>query len=206
MSRGSLGVTAAALAAALLAGGGCRRQAPVAARAPEGGPPWVTAGGPMTPFVCPGIPRPPVKPAAAAGLPDDAAVAGVVVGGKARAYLLSAMTAMTGHVVNDVVGDTPVTVTYDDHSDCVRGYTADTLGRPLSVGLGGWAGKMMLKTKDGFYWQDTAEATNPHVHPPFPYKPLPLERATWKAWREAHPDTEVYTEIPPPRDPDAGRP
>src|SRR5262249_58636248 len=115
---------------------------------PAAAPPGVGSGGTPTPFVWRGIRPPPVQAAAAAQLPDDAPVAGVVAGGQARAYLLTAMTGLTAHVVNDLVGGTPVTVTYCDRTDCLCGFTADTPGQPLEVNVGGWAGKLMLKGGD----------------------------------------------------------
>lgn len=208
MTRGSaviiLGAVAAALTVAVIVGPGGRKQA--AQTAPSTGPnPGPPNGDPSkggygmfsTPFIWPGIRCPPVQPAAAVKLDDDAPVAGVVVRGKARAYLLKTMSKMTGHVVNDLVGDTPVTVTYCDKSDCVCGFTADTPGKPLDVYLGGFGGKLMLKVGNTFYWQDTTEPTHNNNPQPFPYQKLALEKTTWKKWRAAHPDTEVYTEMPP---------
>jgi hypothetical protein len=147
-----------------------------------------------TPFVVPGLRRPPTRPAALAGLADDSPVIGVLAGGRPRAYLLGAMTQRAHHVVDDVVGETPVTVTYCDQADCVRVFTADTPGKPLPIDLGGWDGKAMLLRVDGvFYRQDTGKGHSSGGLRDFPYAPLPFERTTWGVWKEAHPDTDVFT-------------
>src|SRR5262245_54789227 len=117
------------LAIVSLPGVGCER--------PRSKAPVVTPARPATPFIMPGVIRPPVQPAAAAQLPDDAPVVGVLAGDTPRAYLVSALSKMTQHVINDVLADTPVTVTYCDRTDCVRVYTADTPGAPLAIDLGG---------------------------------------------------------------------
>src|SRR5438105_7303951 len=91
-----------------------------------------------TPFIVPGIDRPAAVPADEADLDANTEVIGVVVGGKARAYVLAALRGPMHHVVNDVLGADPVTVTYSDRADCVRVFTGPAAGRPLDFGLGGW--------------------------------------------------------------------
>jgi hypothetical protein len=147
-----------------------------------------------TPFVVPGLQRPPARPAALAALPDDAPVVGVMVQGRPRAYLLEAMSKRSNHVLDDVLGETPVTVTYCDQADCVRVFTANTPGVPLPIDLGGWDGDAMLLRVDGvFYRQDTGKSKLDGDRGNFPYAPLPFERTTWGAWKAAHPDTDVFT-------------
>jgi hypothetical protein len=125
---------------------------------------------------------------------DDAAVVGVLVGGRPRAYLLPALKSINQHVVNDLVAGTPVTVAYCDRSDCVRAYTADTPGVPLSVAVGGWDGKvMLLRVGTTFYRHDSGKAIHPGAKEELPYRPLAFERTSWAAWRKAHPDTDVVT-------------
>jgi len=146
-----------------------------------------------TPFITPGARCPPARPAAAVDVPDDAPVVGVVVESKARAYLLTAMKRINYYVINDLVGDCPVTVTYCDKSDCVCAFTDDTRGTPLAMDLGGWSsGKMVVRVQSTFYWQDSGVTLNPDDLKAIPYAPLPHERATWKAWKQAHPETDVF--------------
>src|SRR5262245_29300272 len=51
-------------------------------------------------------------PAEAAKLPDDAPVVGVIAGSRPRAYALGAFAEVDRHVMNDVLGGTPVTVAH----------------------------------------------------------------------------------------------
>jgi hypothetical protein len=168
--------------------------------APEPGPPTpgtAPAGGgsaPMlpTPMISPGRNCPPVYTAEDADLPDDAWVVGVVVEGEARAYLLEALSPMMSHVVNDVVADIPVTVTYCDRTDGVRTFTGDADGGPLDVWQGGYFDGLLLRAGNSFYQQGTLTSITPNAAP-FPYEPLSHEETTWKAWKEAYPDTDVFT-------------
>jgi hypothetical protein len=140
----------------------------------------------------PGVRQPATRAAAEAGLPDDAEVVGVEVGGRARAYLVRAMKRPTHHVLNDLLGRVPVSVTYCDLRDCVRVYTGGEQGTPLGLDVGGWRGRLILHTRGGFYTQESGTVVAPGADEPFPYTELPHRRTTWKAWREAHPDTDVY--------------
>jgi hypothetical protein len=143
-------------------------------------------------MMLPGIDQPPAVSVAEAKVPDEAIVIGVSVAGKHRAYLLGAFVAVTQHVVNDLVGDVPVTVTVFPKTDCVKLFTSKERGAPLDVGLGGFYGKMLLRIGREFYFQDTGESFPPELNRSFPYPNLPFERMTWKAWRTAHPDTDIY--------------
>jgi hypothetical protein len=142
-----------------------------------------------TPFILPGIDQPPTVPADAAEIGDEMEVIGVTCNGRHRAYLISALSAVRSHVVNDVLGDQALTVTFcnrTDHSRCVGGDGAV----PLDLSLGGWrGGKMLLKVGDSFFSHDDEQ---------LPYSDVPFERTTWKAWREAHPETDVYMAPPEP--------
>lgn len=144
-----------------------------------------------TPFIWPGIVQPPTRPAAEAFLEDDTEVIGISVAGVHRAYEMRAFDGPLAHVVNDLVGGVPVSVTRCDLSACARVFTADQDG-PLELGLGGiMQGRMLLRLPQGFYFQDSAGAIN-ESFPAFPYSSLPFEVTTWGAWRDAHPDTDVY--------------
>jgi hypothetical protein len=151
-----------------------------------------------TPFIWRGVRQPPTLSAAEASLADDDPVIGVCAGGRARAYSVRALSTMMGHVVNDVLTDVPVSVTFCDRSQRCKVFTGPEQGAPLDLDLGGWAqGQMLLKTRAGFYFQDSGQATAPEGMAAFPYGAYPSERTTWKAWREAHPDTDVYVGVGP---------
>lgn len=156
------------------------------------------AGRPPTPFLFPGITTPPVRPAAQAELPDEAEVIGVSAGGRHRAYALSAFTGPMRHVVNDLVGDVPVTVTYCDLDRCTQVFTDPSRGKPLQIELGGQAEYgLFLRVNGVFYAQESAQPLSPGMAP-FPYRVAAFERTTWKHWRESHLDTDVYVgDLPP---------
>jgi hypothetical protein len=145
------------------------------------------------------------QPAAAARLPEGATVIGVSVGGRHRAYLLSALAeGPAHHVVNDLVGGRPLSVAYCDIHDCVQVVTGEG-GSPLNVRVAGMDGQGMFLAAGGQgYRQGTLEPLEAGA-PAFPYRRHPWERTTWGAWRRAHPDTDVFlgreagpAEAPPP--------
>jgi hypothetical protein len=73
-----------------------------------------------TPFMAPGVDRPPAVAADEATVPDDAEIIGVTADGQSRAYLVSALSGMTTHIANDLLGDVPVSVTDCDRTELRR--------------------------------------------------------------------------------------
>ena len=178
-------VRASALTAFVLLSLGCGAEAPKAPPTKS----WAT------PFFMKGIRTPAAVGAKEAQLPDESPVIGVVVKGKPRAYLISAMSNLSQHVINDVIGDNAVTVTYCDRSDHPRVFSAEGRDAPLDVDLAGWADKMILRAGAGLYWQESGEPIAPNAKGSFPYATIPHERTTWKAWKEAHSDTDVFVGV-----------
>jgi hypothetical protein len=163
---------------------GCERPTKPIPRPPGGMMP--------TPWMAPGIRKPPVRAAADAGLQDSDPVVGVVVAGKARAYSLAALSPNGRHVVNDVVGGVPVTVTYCDLARCLRVHTDEGKHDALDMSQAGRGTDGLMVTYGGrVYSQATGQESS--GGDPLPLKGLPHEQTTWKAWREKHPETEVYT-------------
>jgi hypothetical protein len=156
-------------------------------------------------YECPLVQSPPTVAAGAAALGDDEPVVGVVREGKARAYALRALTDVNFHIINDVVGDVPVTVTYCDLSGCVRGFGGRRGDGPLSVRQAGTlAGRMVVQVGGVGYCQETGaivEQAPGVAAASFPYGTVPLERTVWGAWKAAHPDTDVYVGDRPPAGP-----
>lgn len=154
-------------------------------------PPGSTTTLPISPMNLPGIQTPPVVAASKAGLPDDAPVVGVLVAGQARAYSLRALSRMDQHVVNDLVGSVPVSVTYCDTADCLRVFSVAQPGKAIELDLGGrYTDGLMLRYQGQRYDQKTGKALGQGE--PLPLTAYPHERTTWKAWREKHPGTQVY--------------
>lgn len=147
-------------------------------------------------FMVPGVESPQVLPPTEAGLPDDAPVVGVEAGGHARAYALGSMRSPTRHIVNDVVGGLPVTVTYCDISNCTRAFGGAGEAAPLPISQAGTFGdEMLVKVGHVTYKQATGEVYEPdegHPSVPFPYQEYPLVRTTWGEWKARYPETDVY--------------
>jgi hypothetical protein len=120
------------------------------------------------------------------------------LGGRARAYRLEALNGRTTHVVNDLLGGVPISVTYCDMTDCVRAYT-DTRGTaPLGFSVGGLyvdnGPEMVLKLDGAYYFQKSGKLIEPSSGPAaIPYDLVEPTRTTWKEWVKRHPDTDAFT-------------
>jgi hypothetical protein len=141
----------------------------------------------------PAIVQPPALPAAKASLDDDTPVIGVLASGRARAYLLEAFErGPASHIVNDVLGDVPISVTHCDLSGCTRLFTSDTPGRPLKLSGGGRRGHWLVLKFDGrLYRQETSQPLDAEGAA-FPYSEYPAELTDWGVWRKEHPETDIY--------------
>jgi hypothetical protein len=132
----------------------------------------------------PGIRQPPVASADAAHVPDQTPAIGVSIDGHSRAYLPGAMCTPGRHIVNDLVGGMPVTVTFCDRSERVRVLTQAGKNEPLDVAQEGLLnGALALRIDGRVFAQDSLDV---------PYEDLSFTWTTWGAWRTDHPDTEVY--------------
>jgi hypothetical protein len=145
----------------------------------------------------PGVRLPPTRTVAEATLQDGDEVIGICAGGRERAYFIRAMGAVIGgpkrHVVNDLLGGHAVSITWCDRTGCSRAFTGGPAREPLELGVGGWLkGGLALRVGDADYSQETGECLSDPGGPPIPYTELRHERTTWKAWRQAHPNTDVY--------------
>ncbi|MCI0461715.1 MAG: DUF3179 domain-containing protein [Gemmataceae bacterium] len=193
-ARWSLLATSAVAVAAAIAGA-VYLQPPLA---PE--PPIVESTAPGFPRVpAYAINDPQVLPAGAATLKDDEPIIGVFLDGKHRAYRVRAFCEYPMvHVVNDRLGDHPVSVAHCDRTGCTV-VVQEAKGSPrLRLAFGGWyRGHMYVRANgDHFYCLKGLERIDPQS-PLFPYAPVEFERTTWGAWRQAHPDTDVYVTPPP---------
>jgi hypothetical protein len=145
------------------------------------------------------VPRPSTLPVLESlshgGLDDNAPIIGVFAGGEHRAYPLGALMRPDSHVVNDLLGRKPVTVTFCDIDDCVQVFTDPDKNLPLDIAVGGSNrlrhGKLLLRIGDRLYWQDTKQPLKGDAAP-FPYAQVDYVRTTWGKWREAHPDSDLY--------------
>lgn len=84
------------------------------------------------------INRPRTYPAERVRLASDAEVLGVSLNGKHRAYWLEAMGGKpTVHVVNDLLGNRPVSLAYCDRTGCVSAFTGPE-SQLLDLSFAGW--------------------------------------------------------------------
>jgi len=147
-----------------------------------------------TPFVSEEIQLPESVNADAAELQADEPVIGVVAEGVARAYSIKAMSGMSSHIINDVIGTMPVSVTYCDRSNCARAFTGDAPGQPMSLAVGGFSDdEMLVRYQEQMYKQSSSD---------IPLTEHECRITTWNEWLEQHPDTRVLTTVTFPQEPD----
>jgi hypothetical protein len=138
--------------------------------------------------------RPPVVAAAAARLQPQEYVIGVEIRGKARAYSVTAFDDPSGHLVNDLIDGVPVSVAYSNLSLSVRVYADPEGSRPLDAEVTGLLnGQMIIRLAGNVYFHDTGMPVEPAKNPPpIPYELLTPTVTTWKAWRDLHPESDIY--------------
>jgi hypothetical protein len=160
---------------------------------------------PVHPGSASGIPRnvpaysinnPIHQPADAARLADDEPVLGVCLDGRYRAYSVRALGGSPpNHVVNDRLGEYPVSVAYCDRTGCALVVQGEKEKPLLNLAFGGWHGNQMYVRADGqFVYSLATLAAVDAGSPSFPYKGMEFEETTWGAWRRAHPETDVYVQ------------
>jgi hypothetical protein len=130
----------------------------------------------------------------ASDLADSAEVIGVEMQGSHRAYALGPMSFPRTHVINDVVGGTPVTVSYCNRRDCIRVFTDPDGAEALNVSVGGLDARpdrgMLLRVGKRRYYQESGVSFDDPSET-FPYAQAEFVRTTWGQWRAEHPDTDV---------------
>jgi Protein of unknown function (DUF3179) len=143
--------------------------------------------------VGPGVRKPRIVPAARADLTEESEVIGVDAAGKHRAYPLSAFERPAWQLVNDLVGDVPVTVTYSFQGKFCRVFSSAERRAPLDMSLapGFQTGDILLGVGQFFYSQRSLKSRDNRA-PPFPYPELKATETIWKDWKKRHPDTDVY--------------
>ena len=125
---------------------------------------------------------------------DEDIVIGLSINGESKAYPLFIL--VWHEIVNDVIGDTPVAVTY-----CPLCYTNQVFDRTLdgTVVEFGTSGKLynsnlvMYDRLTDSYWSQglgiaiTGELSGDMLDT------IPFDVITWRDWKEVHPDTLVLT-------------
>ncbi len=150
-------------------------------------------------FDVPGISHPDLIPASQTNVADSSWVIGVEVNGQARAYTMMAMcmpidaemsedhnleSDIKRHVVNDVIAESPVSMTFCDISFCVRVLTAEGQQEPLALRVGGRREDKMLLLYEGQRYEQSDSA--------IPLTNVPFTVTSWGQWKKSHPASSVY--------------
>jgi hypothetical protein len=148
----------------------------------------------------PGITQPPALSPSDIPWKGEDEVVGVSLNGQSRAYLVDALSQPYHHVINDMIGQTPVSITYCNISHCARAFTRDGARGPLDIAVGGQhnlEGLLLLVDGARFHQADLRPYEPGHGPATFPYQPLPLTVTTWRKWKELHPDSMASLPRPP---------
>ncbi|MCG8651548.1 MAG: DUF3179 domain-containing protein [Pirellulales bacterium] len=134
----------------------------------------------------PGITTPRLFTAQEAQLKDSAPVVGVEVKGLACAFSLNAMRSEDSHIVNLVMQETPISVSYCPLAGCVRVLTGEG-SSPIPLRLGGLneEDELVFLLRGTLY--DQSSRTIPLVDYQF-------STSTFGEWRKEHPGTKVYVQ------------
>jgi hypothetical protein len=132
-------------------------------------------------------------------LADSAEVIGVEMQGSHRAYAIGPMSFPRTHVINDVVGGTPVTVSYCNLMDCIRVFTDPKSADALHIAVGGLDNRsesrgMLLRVGERRYYQESGISFDDQSET-FPYAQAEYVRTTWGQWRAEHPDTDIVDQF-----------
>lgn len=135
----------------------------------------------------PGATRPNLLDANSTIVNDTDNVFGVVVNGKAYAFAFaaSAFSNSTGRILNLLIDQTPISVTYCELMGCFRVLTSDAGTNPIDLRIGGFdVACQMVFLLDGIRYDQTSTE--------IPLQDLPFEKTTLGDWKAQHPDTLVY--------------
>jgi hypothetical protein len=148
----------------------------------------------------PGVIQPPVLAPSDVPWKGEDEVVGVTVNGLSRAYLVDALSRPDHHIINDVIGLVPVSITYCNINRCARAFTQEGALAPLDIAVGGQHNlrELLLLVDGARFHQSNLQPYNPGDGPAsFPYQNVPLTVTTWENWKKLHPDTRASMPRPP---------
>jgi hypothetical protein len=121
-------------------------------------------------------------------------VIGLVLGEQVRAYPLRILH--WHEVVNDAFGEDPVVVSYCPLTGSARAFRAEIKGKRFHFGVSGKLYKSNLLLYDretkSLWSQILGQALTGPLKKDF-LRPLPVTLATWKAWKDRYPSTQVLS-------------
>lgn len=136
-----------------------------------------------TPFIRLGLRKPKIYAINDVTIPDDAPAFGVIVGNECRAYLRDAMSAMSSHIVNDLLTQTPVSITYCDRTECLRACISDPTGQPTGLWIGGFLNNVMAVCLDSVVYEQSYHK--------IPSQSFDVIKTVWGDWKSQHPERSV---------------
>jgi hypothetical protein len=142
--------------------------------------------------------RPPTIEASQAAAWLGEPVIGVEASGKARAYRVKAFDDASGHLVNDLIGDVPVSVAHCNLDGIARVY-AGPLGRDvLDIEVAGLLNRqMVIKFGGVFYYNASGMPVETDGNArPIPYRRLEPALTTWGKWVRQHPHSDLFVGHP----------
>lgn len=126
---------------------------------------------------------------------DREAVVSIVVGDEARAYPMRYL--IWHEIVNDVVGDIPVLITFCPLCGGARGYLRDVDGDVLTFGVSGklrFASPILYDRQSQSWWQQITGQAIVGQRTGDELEPAPVVVESWGAFRRAHPDGVVLAQ------------
>lgn len=154
----------------------------------------ILSGGPPRDGI-PSIDRPKFETAAQADwLQDDDLVFGISIGDDQRAYPLRIL--VWHEIVNDVVGGQPVAITYCPLCGTAMAFDRQFGGKTLTFGVSGLlyqSDVLMYDRQTESLWSQLAIKSVSGTHAGTALRWLPGDLMTWKAWKEAHPDSTLLS-------------
>jgi Protein of unknown function (DUF3179) len=150
--------------------------------------------------ILPGAIQPPVMESPDVPWKAEDEVVGVTVNGRSRAYLVEALSRPDYHIINDLIGLVPVSITYCNINRCARAFTQEGAKRPLDIAIGGQHNlrELLLLVDGARFHQDSLQPYKPgDGSASFPYQQVPLTVTIWGHWKKLHPDTQASMPRPP---------
>ena len=135
-----------------------------------------------------------ISAAEATFLADTDEVIGVADKDQAKAYPLRILN--WHEVVNDRLGETPITVTYCPLTTSGIIYDRRVQGKELTFGVSGLlyeSNVLLYDHQSESLWSQLKEEAVTGSHTNARLRPIPSVRTTWKTWREQHPQTLVLS-------------
>ena len=116
-------------------------------------------------------------------LPQNEEIIGIEIAGEARAYPISLLRQK--QIVNDLLGESAITLVYEPAARRVRAFERSVTDRPLQL-----QGELLMLSGGPSQWNLKGRSISEEV-PGLPA--IQTRRQWWSAWYEFHPGTTIYS-------------